>query len=256
MTFETVRETFSKTGFAKHWNDPTEAGHLKIAFARAKTMHDLLVVAVTYNNVVGVKYVIIKNELYPREYPLDINDKNGLCLTIAASRGFSEIIDTLVGGGAHVTVNDNLAIIHASRHGELDAVRRLAYFGADPHAKGGEPMMRAARSGNIALVDFLVSLSANPRMNDDNPLQGASAEGHVELVLHLIKCYSADPRSRDYSSLYYAAQNGRAAVVSVLLGYAVPNTKVLQKCISGATPECAELLCGYETLCNDFTHKL
>lgn len=242
MTFSQVRNLLSKTGFSKHWKDPIQADNLQRFFEQAHTMHHLLMIAVQYNNILGTKYVILKNRMYPQEYPLDINANNGHCLTVAASLGYAQIIDILVENGARVTANDNLAIIHASRHGQLDAVRRLVYFGADPHARGGEPIGSAARSGNLALVDFLASHGSNPRIRDDASLQGASAEGHVAMVLHLINRYSLDPRSGNFSSLYYAARNGHAAVVKVLLGYAVPDTSVLQKCASDATPECAELL--------------
>jgi len=121
----------------------------------------------------------------------DVNTANklgGTALNRAAENGNVEMMNYLFDNGA---VIGPLALIVASREGQLEAVKLLVRKGADVNAVqtwGQSALMQAAREGNIAIVQFLVRHGANIKLRDRNgnsALSLANENEHMEVGMYL-----------------------------------------------------------------------
>ena len=163
-------------------------------------------------------------------------------LMYAASNGFDAcvhfILDSLGEGSSKAMVasdtnrEGSTALHLAARNGHTDVVATLLDAGFAINARsrcGRTPLLAAAAGGHEGTVSLLLERGADPLLGDASgvtPLHECAQQGHVELVRLLLPLSIASTTTNvadvadiiGRSALHYAAVNGHAAVVAVLLG--------------------------------------
>jgi len=165
-------------------------------------------------------------------------------LYMASSRGYTEVVRTLIDRGADVSAQCDdwdgdwgervkWSPLHvASKNGRLEVARTLLENGADVNYRGyrcKSPLDIASHCGYTDLVRLLLDHGANPNASDELgriALHGASGEGHFETVkLLLERGANVDVPSRDSNGvtgltpLLWAAARGHLEIVQLLLDH-------------------------------------
>ncbi|MDP1525299.1 MAG: ankyrin repeat domain-containing protein [Rhodocyclaceae bacterium] len=105
---------------------------------------------------------------------------------------------------------------------ETDKVVDLLRRGMDVNTtdpQGNSLLMIAARGNNIELARFLLDNRANPQRKNrygDTALMLAALQGHTEIVRLMVE-RKIDPNHGGWNPLHYAAFEGRAEIISLLL---------------------------------------
>src|SRR5688572_28373388 len=131
--------------------------------------------------------------------------------------------------GANVNAANRYGITPLSvacQNGSAAMVESLLERGADPNAslRGGEsPLMTAARTGKPGPVKALLARGAvvdAKERKGQTALMWAAADGHAEVVELLLKVggdFRATLPDSGFTPWFFAARDGRAAVIRVLL---------------------------------------
>jgi len=163
-------------------------------------------------------------------------------LYIASSRGYAEIMRTIIDRGANLNAEcddwdenaDNVmwTPLHlASLDGRLEVASVLLEYGANvnhPDNFGRSPLHLASRQSHDDLVRLLLDHGANPSATDDRnktPLHVGSYSGGPEVV-RLLLDHGSDVNARSTSKLcdgwtplHHAAERGLVEVVQLLLDH-------------------------------------
>lgn len=114
-------------------------------------------------------------------------------------------------------------LIRAVDENKLEDVAELLARGADPNtpdAQGNTLLMIAVLKGNTGLVKLLLDAGAKPNLRNrhgDSAIMLASYQGFEGLVRQLY-VRGAEINHKGWNPLIYAATNGHAQVVQMLLG--------------------------------------
>ena len=117
-----------------------------------------------------------------------------LCKAAALGRDVAEDIERLLRAGADVNardVNEETALIHSSRIGDVGVVELLILNGADVNAKdsmGETPLIRASVHGRAGVVELLISKGAdvNARSHGGLTALGAANAYHQSKVAEIL----------------------------------------------------------------------
>jgi ankyrin repeat protein len=197
-------------------------------------------------------YAVVTNHLAVAQMLLHSGAKINAALTLAASRGYTDITKLLLDSGAPVT---SAPLEEAAKKGHTEVVQLLLEHHADPLPalrnavlKGEQAMVRIlapqapdlnrkSPAGTAPLHDaalrnypeiaaILLTNGALPDPRDNygaTPLHTAALKGHADLARLLIE-HGANVNARETDSgstpLYAAASLGHADVVKLLLGHA------------------------------------
>jgi len=157
---------------------------------------------------------------------------------VASSRGYAEVVQSLINYGAKpdVECNDQDAhlgdvmwtpLLVASKKGRLETAMMLLEYGADVNYQdnnGMSPLHLAARRPSDDLALLLLNYGANPNALDtsgNTPLHDASSHGHLPAI-QLLFDYGANvdaPNELGWTPLQKAAEEGHHEVVELLLGH-------------------------------------
>ncbi|KZL87245.1 ankyrin repeat domain-containing protein 52 [Colletotrichum incanum] len=161
-------------------------------------------------------------------------------LEIACEKGYQEIAQMLLGGGADIDVTGHRGrtpVYAASMNGHIDLVKLLLDKGADitvANEDGWTPLNSASDSGHLEVVKLLLDKGADITVaNEDGwtPLNSASDSGHLEVVKLLLDKgaditvadkdgwtpLSAASNTEGRTALSWAAMKGQEQTVSLLV---------------------------------------
>lgn len=157
----------------------------------------------------------------------DVNAKNVFgetALTLAAKAGVHEIVEMLLGSGAHFQRQGTTALMETSRNGHLEIVETLLRTGASVHTKSSgiewTALMHAADQGHADIIRLLLEKGAKVNVASANggltPLILASWKGHPETTELLLKAGArvSDKTDRSYweqDALLFAPWGGNQA---------------------------------------------
>src|SRR5262249_13729038 len=154
-------------------------------------------------------------------------------LYLATSRGFHDVVDTLIRAGADVNQTDDiglfplLAAAIGQEDGHTEVIRSLIRAGANLEAgKLVTPLMRACAQGLLEHARALLEAGANPnamRPRNGTPLHMAIRENQTNAVALLLE-HGADPTLQtpvdadhpNLTSLDFAKKLGRKRIVALL----------------------------------------
>ncbi|MEM8583606.1 MAG: ankyrin repeat domain-containing protein, partial [Bacteroidota bacterium] len=141
-------------------------------------------------------------------------------ISMAASEGFPEIMELLLGAGADIDYG--FPLHEAAEEGQLDIVRLLVEKGVNVNELDDRrltPLARAASEDNPSVVRYLIGQGAEPELGTHLPLHLAAVDGKVAAIRALLEA-GADVNARDghrRTALIYAASDGHHIAVSLLL---------------------------------------
>lgn len=167
--------------------------------------------------------------LETREAPIDATNKFGQSpLMVAAEKGYVDMMDALVDGGADVNFQNDAgktALMMAAYGGQREAVNQLIRSGAslDLRDRGGSTALHwAADSGQTNLIDWMIDRGADVVAVDVNkwtPLLRVAAVGGNREVAGVLVRRGADINWRDKdgkTALMMAVINGHQGLVELL----------------------------------------
>jgi ankyrin repeat protein len=126
---------------------------------------------------------------------LKIDEQGRTTLMLAAGKGRTDLIPSIVAAGVDVNAGDkdgDTALYYAATNGKLDAIDALLKAGANINAankKGSTALIGSAAEGLAPVVKLLLLRGARPDQGDvdgDNALILASALGKVEVIEALL----------------------------------------------------------------------
>lgn len=167
--------------------------------------------------------------LETREAPIDATNKFGHSpLMVAAEKGYVDMMDALVDGGADVNFQNDAgktALMMAAYGGQRGSVDQLLRSGAsfDLRDRGGSTALHwAADSGNTDLIEWMIDRGADVAAVDLNkwtPLLRVAAVGGNREVAGLLVRRGADVNWRDKdgkTAMMMAVINGHQGLVELL----------------------------------------
>lgn len=116
-------------------------------------------------------------------------------LVQAAREGNHSALILALAEGASVLASDSLALHGACEAQNVDVVRTLLEFGADPDVRDGACLVWAARVGNEALVRVLLQFGANSGRRESLALRLAARTGSFPTVETLLDHPNTDLRA-------------------------------------------------------------
>jgi ankyrin repeat protein len=163
------------------------------------------------------------------------NSQGSQAIVVAASRGFTAVVEALLNGGAEVNVyskSGETPLLEAAETGHADVVKILLARHANPNlpsigAKisfGTTPLMSAAMDGNMSVVKLLLDAGASVNADQNGmgtALHQAASQGHTQ-VADLLIAHGAKVDARTCQGetpLMEAAMAGRADVVKLLIAH-------------------------------------
>jgi ankyrin repeat protein len=155
---------------------------------------------------------------------LNITDNYGTTPLYAASeKGITEVVNSLLAGGADVRKNGPGAMVVASRWGFVEIVQAFLNAGVETHGeKAVKAMSQASDYGHTAVVKLLLEKGAAVNARDFagySPLARAVESNKKETVLLLLD-RGADMNNSDkfgMTPLMRAAQKGHTDMVKLLI---------------------------------------
>ena len=115
---------------------------------------------------------------------------------------------------------------------------------ADPYnTQMNRQLLQCAKTGDLAGVERLLAVGADPCNNNSEPLAWAANNGHAECVKLLIPV--SDPKAESYPALRWASKNGQAECVKLLIPVCDPKANSSMALLYGAQSgqaECVKLL--------------
>ncbi len=120
-----------------------------------------------------------------------------------------------------MSVNLNKALVKASEHGRIEAVKRLLGKGADSMADGSLALQAAAENGHLEIVKLLLPVS-DPKADNSFALQAAAEYGHLQIVKLLLPV--SEPKAGGHWTLQLASMNGHLEIVRLLLPVSDPKS--------------------------------
>jgi uncharacterized protein len=164
----------------------------------------------------------------------------------AASRNDVEMADLLLGAGADVKAANEYgatALYTAAANADPAMTVKLLAAGADANAhllSGETPLMEAARRDNLETLRLLLASGADPNTREvnggQNALMWAISQRHAAVAEELVR-RGADIHARSkrgFTALMFAAQQGDADSVRILLGAGAKPNDVMPR--TGLTP--------------------
>ncbi|CAN0292326.1 unnamed protein product, partial [Scytosiphon promiscuus] len=139
-------------------------------------------------------HLTVVNTLLEADADVNISgaDEGHTALHVAASRGWGEIVDALLAGGADKEALDNRGytpLIWVAEQGHLPVTEALLYAGADVNISGGDDgstaLHWASREGHGGIRDALLACGAHRDVLDTRgltPLMEAAARDHLQVV--------------------------------------------------------------------------
>jgi len=126
-------------------------------------------------------------------------------LHLAASHGFRDICDRLLGVGADPSATDRrgrMALHHAAEGNHVEVANLLLTFGSKPSGPdeiGNSPLHLAAERGFLTLADVLVRFSAdvNASRRDGRVPAHMAAKGGHDVICKLLLEQKAEPNAVD-----------------------------------------------------------
>jgi cytohesin len=190
-----------------------------------------LMTAAASNDVEGVRRALAADG-----HPNETDASRASPLTLAAARGYFEVVRLLVDGGARIDLRPDAfwagrgrpPLIHAATGGHADVVAYLLGRGANPDAPDGDgktALHYAAYNANPALFDLLVRHGAKVDAIDISGLTALGLAGSVPgeataaRIAALVRL-GANVHHRDTwqkTPLHHAAEGGNPAAVRALL---------------------------------------
>ncbi|MEO0787032.1 MAG: ankyrin repeat domain-containing protein [Bacteroidota bacterium] len=141
-------------------------------------------------------------------------------ISMAASEGFPEIMELLLGAGADIDYG--FPLHEAAEEGQLEIVRLLVEKGVNVNElddRRRTPLARAASEDNPSVVRYLIGQGAEPELGTYLPLHLAAEDGKVAAIRALLEA-GANVNARDghrRTALICAASDGHHTAVSLLL---------------------------------------
>lgn len=144
----------------------------------------------------------------------------------ALHRGDAETVIALIERGVDVNTSDaqgDTLLHHAVRQGNEPLAQVLLARRANPNRRnryGDTPLMIAALAGKSSLVKRLLAHGAKPDLGGWNALHYAAYNGHAE-ILPLLLAAGAEldkPAPNGETALLLAARNGHLEAVRILVG--------------------------------------
>ena len=118
--------------------------------------------------------------------------------------------------GANITVENNYALIIASKNGNLNVVKYLYENGVNITIPNNEAIRYASKNGHLEVVKYLHVNGANIRTMNDYAIIHASEKGHLEVVKYLHE-NGADITAENNQCLDWANENGYLKIAEYLL---------------------------------------
>ncbi len=168
------------------------------------------------------------------KYAADLINKkyknDDTALTLAANKGHTEVVKTLLAHKANIEAKDNngnTALTLAANKGHTEVVKTLLAHKANIEAKdnnGYTALTLAAYQGHVEVVKTLLAHKANIEAKNNNgytALTQAAYQGHVEVVKTLLahKANIEAKNNNGNTALTQAAYQGHAEVVKTLLAH-------------------------------------
>jgi cytohesin len=160
----------------------------------------------------------------------DAHPRGTTPLMLAAGKGWLEVVEVLLAGGADVAARNRkgqTALVLAARSGHAAVVQRLKAAGAteavDEDRYRAAALMRAADAGDVAAIRKLLAAGVHPDVPDPNDrgwtaLLHAVRDGRYEAV-ELLLGAGADPNlCLTYPPVVAAAEHGRTEILRALIG--------------------------------------
>ena len=154
-----------------------------------------------------VKYLVGKGA--------NVRAEDDVAVRYAAENGHLDVVKYLVSQGANMRAQNDYAVCGAALNGHLAIVMYLVEQGADIHADGDCAMLGAAENGHLDTVRYLVEQGANVRAQNDYAVRGAAENGHLATVQYLVE-QGANVHARDDDAMRYAAENGHLDIVNYI----------------------------------------
>lgn len=116
-------------------------------------------------------------------------------IIVASIIGDVAVVDELIKRGYDPSVNNNLAIIDASKNGHLPVVNRLLQDQrVDPSARNNYAIRYASLKGYLPIVDRLLQDErVNPSDANNRAIINAIVRGHLSVVDRLLQDKRVDP---------------------------------------------------------------
>lgn len=134
------------------------------------------------------------------DYNVNGNAGNGDALIFAASKGQTELVDTLLARGADARAQDSGALRYAAMMGQDTPVSALLNAGADPKANDNEAVLNFAEAGNLHGLTQVVRAGGNLAAQNGAALVKAATNGHTPVVKYILSFKTTI--SDEYSGSY------------------------------------------------------
>lgn len=115
----------------------------------------------------------------------DLHAEDDFAIGHAARLGNMDFLDFLIENGANVRAGGDRALRTAAAHGRLAALKRLHEKGSDPYAGNGTALVDAAAQGHMGVVKYLVEQGVKPTGPDHPSIHSARHHGFDEIADYL-----------------------------------------------------------------------
>ena len=214
----------TKTPEQERFLDTADASFLTPELLRSQIEEEPLLLYAVKNLMVKSVEVLLKAGANFDE----ANKKGVTPLSVAATKGCTEIIEPLIRYGAKVDMINNsgsTALIQASHFGHVAAVEMLIQRGADAdkeNNKGTTALMRASQEGHVEISRLLIAKGANvnkKNLEGMNALMLASQRGHAGMARLLTAAGAQynEQTTQGSTALMLACKRGHDKVVEVLV---------------------------------------
>ncbi|AGD93027.1 putative ankyrin repeat protein [Megavirus lba] len=143
-----------------------------------------------FMNTISVKfekssldYIISKNYIECLKYLISIDVNKDLALIIASKNGNLDIVKYLISLGANIHAHENKSVRLACKYGHLDVVKFLVDNGAIFHSKNNYAIKSACDNGHINIVKYLIECGIDIRETDNYKIKIIQTENDLDIFL-------------------------------------------------------------------------